>query len=458
MIRLTVLQAYNILMIQEYLKNIVMNMTGIPISHMKFCKEVTKQTVQLYGGIVTNYVYDKSGNQTRENADTEGNKKLYRYDPFNRLVSVEKKTGNADYVTMQKNYYNGDDARVYSCTGNTETDYFYQQGKLSYTVNEADNSISRYLYGGNNGVIVREESSNCCFYTKDIKGSTMSLLSETGEPLVTYDYDDYGITKRKTAAANTSGIGIDNEICYSGGVYDIETSLYYPNARYYSPYRGVFLTQDSYRGTLDDEITWNLYAYCANNPVNYVDPSGHAAYEMIYESSDVLMKVLQYLGIAGFAISIKDELKECGTMIIDFVKDGANACKDAIVDYYSKFDGVVFSKPTEPTFPVLQQEQSIAKPQAGPGPEPTPPKKNNMSKKPDKANKLQKRGERRKAPKVVKRVDKGKNGGKDHVHFKNGTAMNNYGTIHDKHKGIPKITEKIRKWLEGHNWEWKIKQ
>lgn len=36
--------------------------------------------------------------------------------------------------------------------------------------------------------------------------------------------------------------------------------------------------------------------------------------------------------------------------------------------------------------------------------------------------------------------------------------MNNDGTIYDKHKGIPKITEKIRKWLEGYNWEWKIKQ
>lgn len=109
--------------------------TGIPrLMSTNGLNQMTKQTVQLYGGIVTNYVYDKSGNQTRENADTEGNKKLYRYDPFNRLVSVEKKTGNADYVTMQKNYYNGDDARVYSCTGNTETDYFYQQGKLSYTV------------------------------------------------------------------------------------------------------------------------------------------------------------------------------------------------------------------------------------------------------------------------------------------------------------------------------------
>lgn len=189
--------------------------------------------------------------------------------------------------------------------------------------------------------------------------------------------------------------------------------MYYLNARYYSSYRGVFLTQDSYRGTLDDEITWNLYAYCANNPVNYVDPSGHTAYEIIYESSDVLMKVLQYLGIAGFAISIKDELKECGTMIIDFVKDGANTCKDAIVDYYSKFDGVVFSKPTEPTFPVLQQEQSIAKPQAGPGPEPTPPKKLN-----NKQKKLMK-----KVPKKLKTKD----GSKLDVDKFNNRLKNNQG-------------------------------
>ena len=39
---------------------------------------------------------------------------------------------------------------------------------------------------------------------------------------------------------------------------------------------GRFVSQDSYRGGgLDDPGQWHLYAYCANNPINYVDPSGH---------------------------------------------------------------------------------------------------------------------------------------------------------------------------------------
>lgn len=47
------------------------------------------------------------------------------------------------------------------------------------------------------------------------------------------------------------------------------------NARYYDPVTGRFISQDSYRGELDDPGQWHLYAYCANNPINYTDPSGH---------------------------------------------------------------------------------------------------------------------------------------------------------------------------------------
>ena len=42
------------------------------------------------------------------------------------------------------------------------------------------------------------------------------------------------------------------------------------------PDNGRFISQDSYRGELDDPGQWHLYAYCANNPINYVDPSGHS--------------------------------------------------------------------------------------------------------------------------------------------------------------------------------------
>ena len=47
------------------------------------------------------------------------------------------------------------------------------------------------------------------------------------------------------------------------------------NARYYDPSNGRFISQDSYRGSIDESSQWHLYVYCANNPINYVDPSGH---------------------------------------------------------------------------------------------------------------------------------------------------------------------------------------
>lgn len=35
----------------------------------------------------------------------------------------------------------------------------------------------------------------------------------------------------------------DNEVCYTGGIYDQTTGLYYLNARYYDPEEGRFLTE-----------------------------------------------------------------------------------------------------------------------------------------------------------------------------------------------------------------------
>ncbi len=54
--------------------------------------------------------------------------------------------------------------------------------------------------------------------------------------------------------------------------YDGITGQYYLRARFYNPIIGRFLQEDTYYG---DGL--NLYAYCRNNPVNYVDPSGHEA-------------------------------------------------------------------------------------------------------------------------------------------------------------------------------------
>lgn len=36
------------------------------------------------------------------------------------------------------------------------------------------------------------------------------------------------------------------------------------------PRTGRFITRDSYTGERENADTWHLYAYCANNPINYV--------------------------------------------------------------------------------------------------------------------------------------------------------------------------------------------
>ena len=65
-----------------------------------------------------------------------------------------------------------------------------------------------------------------------------------------------------------------NEVCYTGGIYDQSTGLYYLNAWYYNPEDGRFVTEDTYRGETAKPETGHLYAYCANNPVRFIDPTG----------------------------------------------------------------------------------------------------------------------------------------------------------------------------------------
>jgi len=44
--------------------------------------------------------------------------------------------------------------------------------------------------------------------------------------------------------------------------------------RWYDPYTGRFLQQDGWLGDIYAPLTLNAYAYCINNPVKYMDPSG----------------------------------------------------------------------------------------------------------------------------------------------------------------------------------------
>ena len=63
---------------------------------------------------------------------------------------------------------------------------------------------------------------------------------------------------------------------YTGQESDLaETGLYYYGARYYDPAIGRFITADSIVQDPGDPQSFNRYSYVRNNPLRYVDPTGH---------------------------------------------------------------------------------------------------------------------------------------------------------------------------------------
>ena len=221
------------------------------------------------------YSYDANGN-LKEETDRVGNiKKCYAYDTDNRLSSLQIRKDGTTILT-QENLYNGDGQRICRQENGSAVYYYYQDGALLATNNGNGSRQSFHLLGLEGNVIAsgRYEGSHAGeygVYNKDGRGSTTSIVDAEGRSAATYEYTDFGETTVHGGGA------FENEICYTGDVYDESTGLYYLNARYYDPKDGRFLTQDTYRGEADAYETWHLYTYCANNPVNYVDPSGHAA-------------------------------------------------------------------------------------------------------------------------------------------------------------------------------------
>ena len=229
------------------------------------------------------YSYDENGNERKVTDSISGTVAENTYDIDNRLKAAVRKENNAIRLT-QENQYDGNGQRIRKTENGSTTLYQYQNQSVLGTTDENGNQTSFQLLGAADQTIATmrytgDYAGKAYFYQKDIKGSTMSLGDEEGEGILAYEYDDFGETTKQ------GDEDFFNEICYTGAIYDESTGLYYLNARYYNPEDGRFLTQDTYRGEDNEPGTWHLYAYCANNPVNYVDPTGHWVHTFGVETS-----------------------------------------------------------------------------------------------------------------------------------------------------------------------------
>jgi RHS repeat-associated protein len=253
----------------------------VTYSYYNVFNQLIQQVFTSNGSAVlfTYYTYDSNGNQILERKMTPPSTVVEtvqkEYDSNNQLTKVTCREGNASGTIKytQENTYNYDGQRISKNDNGTTTNYYYQGGVLLYTTDEDGNKTSQNIIGPQENVIAtiryEDDVQHAYFYNKDIRTSVTNVVDESGNGVVSYQYDDYGTTTKY------GDIDFYNEVCYTSGVYDELTGFYYLNARYYNPDTNTFITQDSYRGEQDDYGTWNLYAYCGGNPINYVDMSGH---------------------------------------------------------------------------------------------------------------------------------------------------------------------------------------
>ena len=123
-----------------------------------------------------------------------------------------------------------------------------------------------YIYGVQRLYSEREGSTETYLY--DGRGSVVQLL-QGGTVSQSYSYNAYGYINADEYGIQAPFYG------YNGERYDPLTGLQYLRARYYAPQNGSFTTQDSFAGLLTDALSQNRYTYVENNPINYIDPTGH---------------------------------------------------------------------------------------------------------------------------------------------------------------------------------------
>ncbi|WIG95739.1 RHS repeat-associated core domain-containing protein [Myxococcus sp. SDU36] len=147
----------------------------------------------------------------------------------------------------------------------------------AFVLQEADGSQAqhptrrRYHYGkGPLAVSELASTTTTSFLGTDALGSVTDAMSAGGAVTDVRQYDAWGNHRNETAPS--AG---DFKLGFTGHQYDTETGLTYARARYYDAESGIFISRDSYEGSLDDAPSLHRYAYAFTNPLKWRDVNGH---------------------------------------------------------------------------------------------------------------------------------------------------------------------------------------
>ena len=201
------------------------------------------------------YTYDANGNMTARGSQT------MTWDTENRVSQV---TWGGNTTTMT---YDGDGRRVKKVEAGVTTVY----PNALYEKNVTGSEVTTSYYLGGQLVALRKGSTLEDVH-QDHLGSTVVSTTSAGASQSALAYLPYGGARSASGA-----LGTDKK--YTGQRLD-QSGLYYYGARMYDAALGRFISADTVVPGAGNPQSLNRYSYVLNNPLRYVDPSGHTLIDM----------------------------------------------------------------------------------------------------------------------------------------------------------------------------------
>ena len=253
---------------------------------------------------------------------TEFNGKTITYDTIGNPTSIG--TANltwqgrtlAQYADGTDSYsyeYDMSGHRISKTVNGVETKYYYDGDQL--VAQKSGNDRITFMFDANGSAFGFYYNNAPYFFIKNIQGDVTAITNFAGTVIGTYTYDAWG-NLIPEASDLSDEVAAMNPIRYRGYYYDAETGYYFLNSRYYDAEMGRFISSDAIStitATQAELTDKNLFAYCDNNPVMRVDPSGmfwdvvFDAFSTLFSLFEVILNptdVTAWVGLAVDAVSL----------------------------------------------------------------------------------------------------------------------------------------------------------